>query len=54
MSDVQPVETEDEEGFIIPAPCKIEALLGSVARGAVAECVDDVQGACETEGVVEE
>jgi hypothetical protein len=54
MSDVQPVETVDEEGFIVPAPCKTEALLGYVAWGAVAEGVNNVEGACEAEGVIED
>jgi hypothetical protein len=54
MSDVQPVETVDEEGFIVPAHCKTEALLGYVAWGAVAEGVNNVEGACEAEGVIED
>jgi hypothetical protein len=41
MSNMQPVEMVDEEGFAI-APCKIEALLGSIAWGAVPEGVGDV------------
>jgi hypothetical protein len=39
MSDVCSVGTVDEEGFTAPVPCKIEVLLGSVARGAVVEGV---------------
>jgi hypothetical protein len=39
MSDVRPVGTVDDEGF---------------AAAAVAEGVDDVEGAWEAEGVVEE
>jgi hypothetical protein len=54
MSDVQLVQTVDEEGFVVPAPCKTEALLGSIVRGAVVEGVDDMEGACEAEGVIEE
>jgi hypothetical protein len=54
MSDVGPVEMVDEEGFVVPAPYKIEALLKSVARGAIAEGVDDMEGAREAEGVIEE
>jgi hypothetical protein len=54
MSDVRPVGTVDEEGFTTPAPYKTEALLRSVARGAVVEGVDDVEGGCEVEFVVEE
>jgi hypothetical protein len=54
MSNVRLVGTVDEEGFAAPAPCEIEALLGSVARGAVAEVVDDIEGTREAEGVIEE
>jgi hypothetical protein len=54
MSDVRPVGTMDEEGFAAPAPCKTEALLRSIARGAVVEGVDDVEGGCEAKFVVEE
>jgi hypothetical protein len=34
MFDVRPVGTVDEEGFTDPVPCKIEALLRSIVRGA--------------------
>jgi hypothetical protein len=34
----------DKEGFAAPVPCKTKALLGSLARGAVVEGVDDVEG----------
>jgi hypothetical protein len=54
MSDVRLVGIVDEEGFSAPAPCKIEALLGSIARGAVVEGVDDMEGGCEAKFVVEE
>jgi hypothetical protein len=54
MSDVHPVGTVDEEGFATPAPCKTEALLGSVAWGAVVEGVDDIEGWREAEFVIEE
>jgi hypothetical protein len=48
--------TVDEEGFVVPAsaPCKTEALLRSVARGAVVEGVDDVDGGRGTKVIVEE
>jgi hypothetical protein len=54
MSDVHLVGMVDEEGFAAPVPHKIEALLGSVARGTVVEGVDDVEGGCEAEFVIEE
>jgi hypothetical protein len=54
MSDVRVVGTVDKEGFAFAAPCKIEALLKSIPWGAVVEGVDDVEGAREAEGVVEE
>jgi hypothetical protein len=54
MSDMHPVGTMDEEGFAAPAPCKTEALLRSVVRGAVVESIDDVEGGCEAKSVVEE
>jgi hypothetical protein len=44
----------DEEGFTAATPCKIEALFRSVAWGVVGEGVDDVEGAHEAKGVVEE
>jgi hypothetical protein len=53
MSDVRPVETVDKEGFVVPAPCKIEVLFGSIAWGVVVESVDDVKGALEAEGFIE-
>jgi hypothetical protein len=54
MSDVLPVETVDGEGFATAAPCETEVLLGYVAQGAAAEGVDDVEGAREAKGVIEE
>jgi hypothetical protein len=54
MSDVRLVKMVDEEGFIAAAPYKIEALLGFVAWGAIAEGVNDMEGAHEAEGVIEE
>jgi hypothetical protein len=54
MSDVRLVETVDEEGFATPAPCKIDVLLGSVARGAVVEGVNDMEGGRQAKVVVEE
>jgi hypothetical protein len=54
MSDVRPIGTVDDEGFVAVSPCEIEVLLGSIAWGAIAEGVDDVEGAREAEGVVEE
>jgi hypothetical protein len=54
MSNVHPVGIVDEESFAAPAPCKTEALLGSVVRGAVVEGVDDVEGECEAKVVIEE
>jgi hypothetical protein len=54
MSDVHPVGIMDEEGFAAPAPCKTEVLLGFVVRGVVVEGVDDVEGDCEAEFIVEE
>jgi hypothetical protein len=53
MSDVHPVGTVEEEGFSAAAPYKTEALLRTVARGAVAEGVDDMEGAREAEGVID-
>jgi hypothetical protein len=54
MSDVRPVEIVDEEGFVAPTPCKIEVLLESIARGAVIEGIDDVEGGREAEVVIKE
>jgi hypothetical protein len=54
MSDVRPIGTVDEEGFAAPTPYKTEALLRSVARGAVVEGVDDVEGGHEAKFVIEE
>jgi hypothetical protein len=54
MSDVRPVGIVDEEGFAAPAPYKTEALLRSIARGAVVEGVDDVEGGREAKFVIEE
>jgi hypothetical protein len=44
MFNVRLIEMGDEEGFSIPAPCKTEALLGSVVQGAIVEGVNDVEG----------
>jgi hypothetical protein len=54
MSDVRPVGMVDEEGFAAPAPFKTEALLGFVARGAIVEDVNDMEGKHEVEAVIEE
>jgi hypothetical protein len=54
MSDVCPVGAMDEEGFVALAPCKTEALLGSIARGAVVEGVNNVEGGREAKFVIEE
>jgi hypothetical protein len=54
MSDVHPVDSVDEEGFAAPAPCKTEALLGSIAQRAIVEGVDDMEGGHEAKFVVEE
>jgi hypothetical protein len=54
MSDVRPVGTVDDEGFAAAAPYETEVLLGSVAWGAAIEGVNDVEGAREAEGVIEE
>jgi hypothetical protein len=54
MFDVHPVGIMDEEGFAAPAPCKTEVLLGFVVRGVVVEGVDDVEGDCEAEFIIEE
>jgi hypothetical protein len=54
MSDVRPVGTVDEEVFTAPAPYKTEALLRSVAQGAVVEGVDNVEGGREAKFIIEE
>jgi hypothetical protein len=54
MSDVRPVGTVDEGGFAAPVPYKTEGLLRSVARDAVVEGVDDMEGCHEAEFVIEE
>jgi hypothetical protein len=54
MSDVRPVGTMDDEGFVAATPCETKVLLGSIARAAAAKGVDDVEGAREAEGVIEE
>jgi hypothetical protein len=54
MSDVRPVGTVDDEGFAAAAPCEIEVLLGSIVWGATVEGVNDMEGAWEAEGVIEE
>jgi hypothetical protein len=54
MSDVHPVGTVDNKGFAAAAPYETEVLLGFVAWGAAVEGVDDMEGAHESEGVVEE
>jgi hypothetical protein len=53
MSDVRPVGTVDEEAFAT-APCKTEILLRYVAWGAIVEGVNNMEGAREAEGVIEE
>jgi hypothetical protein len=54
MSDVRLVETVDEEGFATAPPYKTEALLESVVWGAVTEGINDMEGAREAKGVLEE
>jgi hypothetical protein len=54
MYDVCPIGMVDEEGFAAPAPYKIEALLRSVARGAIVEGVNDVEGGHEAKFIIEE
>jgi hypothetical protein len=54
MYDVRPVGTVDEEGFVALAPYKTEALLESVARGAIVEGVDNMEGEREVKVVIEE
>jgi hypothetical protein len=54
MPDVRPVGMMDKEGFAASAPYKTEALLGSVARGAIVEGVHDVEGGHEAKVVIEE
>jgi hypothetical protein len=54
MYDVRPVGTVDEEGFAALAPYKTEALLESVARGAIVEGVDNMEGEREVKVVIEE
>jgi hypothetical protein len=54
MSDVRPVGTVDEEGFTAPVPCKTKALLRSIAQGVAVEGVNNVNGGCEAEFVIEE
>jgi hypothetical protein len=44
----------DKEGFTAPAPCKTEALLGSIAWGAIIEGVDDIEGGCEVKVIIKE
>jgi hypothetical protein len=51
MLDVRPV---DEEDFIVVVPYKIEGLLDSVAHGIALEGINNVEGAHEGGGVVEE
>jgi hypothetical protein len=54
MSDVRPVGTVDDEGFAAATPCETECLLESVAWGAVVDGVDDMGGAREAKGVINE
>jgi hypothetical protein len=56
MSNVRLVGTGDKEGFAAPgpAPYKIEALLRFVARGAIVEGVNDVEGKREGKVVIDE
>jgi hypothetical protein len=44
----------DDEGYATAAPYEIEVLLRSVARGAIVEGVDNMEGGWEAKGVVEE
>jgi hypothetical protein len=53
MSGVRLVGMDDEEGFTAPAPYKTKDLLGFVARGAIVEGVDNMEGGCEDEDVKE-
>jgi hypothetical protein len=54
ISDVRPVGIVDEEGFAARAPYQIEALLGSIAWGAIVEGVNDVEGGREAKFIFEE
>jgi hypothetical protein len=54
MSDVRSVGTVDDEGFVAPTPYETAVLLESIVQGVVVEGVDDVDGAREAEGVIEE
>jgi hypothetical protein len=54
MSNVRPVGIVDEDGIAALVPYKTEALLGSVARGAVVEGVDDMEGGREAKFIIEE
>jgi hypothetical protein len=54
MFDVRSIGTVDDEGFATAAPCETEVLPEPVAQGAAVEGVDDVEGAQEAEGVIEE
>jgi hypothetical protein len=44
----------DDEGFFAATPYEIEVLLESVVWGATIEGVNDVEGAREAKGVIEE
>jgi hypothetical protein len=44
----------DEEGFTAVLPCKIEGILESIACGTAPKGVNDVEAACQADGVVEE
>jgi hypothetical protein len=54
MSDVRPVGTVADEGFVATAPYETKVLLRSIVQDAATEGVDDVKGAWEVEGVIEE
>jgi hypothetical protein len=54
MSDVRPVGTVDDEGFAAATPYETEGLLESIAWGAIVEDVDDMGGAQEAKGVINE
>jgi hypothetical protein len=49
-----PIGIVDEDGFAAPATYKTEALLRSIAWGAIVEGVDDVEGGREAEFIIKE
>jgi hypothetical protein len=54
MFDVRPVGTVADECFAVAAPYETEVLLMSTVWDAAIEGVNDVEGAQEAEGVIEE